>query len=78
METECDVADEFYSEMVSDYIKKPGDLSDSPNVILVSVEGLSQNIIDDDRDIMPNLRDLQKRSISFEQYFNHAFATYMG
>lgn len=73
-----DGADEFYSEVVADYIKKPGDLSDSPNVILVFVEGLSQNIIDDERDIMPNLRDLQNRSISFEQYFNHTFATYAG
>jgi len=73
-----DGAGEFYSRKVTDCIAKPENLPDSPNVILVFVEGLSKNIVDDERGIMPNLKELQNRSISFEEYFNHAFATYMG
>ena len=69
---------EFYSDSVSDYIKKPEGIPENPNVILIFVEGMSQNIIDDPRSIMPNVSALQDKSISFTNYYNHTFATYMG
>ena len=68
---------EFFQAEVADYRARPEGLPPSPNVVLVFVEGLSQNIIDDPRNIMPNLRQLQERSIFFENYYNHSFATYM-
>lgn len=69
---------EFYSDFVSDYIRKPENIPDSPNVILIFVEGMSQNIIDDTRNIMPNVAALQEQSLRFTNYYNHTFATYMG
>ncbi len=69
---------EFYSDSVADYISRPDGLSDKPNVILIFVEGMSQNIVEDARNIMPNTLALQERSISFSNYYNHTFATYMG
>lgn len=68
----------FYKEDVKDYFSKPVNLKEKPNVILIFVEGLSQNIIEDERGITPNLQDLQNKSIYFDNYFNHTFATYMG
>lgn len=50
----------------------------NPNVILIFSEGLSQNVIDDERQIMPNVKSLQQQSISFQNYYNHTFATYRG
>lgn len=69
---------EFYSPEISNYIEKPDELSETPNVILVFIEGCSENIIEDARNIMPNLAEIQDRSISFSDYYNHTFATYMG
>lgn len=69
---------EFYSETVADYFEKPEEIQENPNVILIFVEGLSQNIIDDPRNIMPNVSALQDASIHFTNYYNHTFATYMG
>lgn len=69
---------EFYNAEVSDYISKPEELAEQPNVILIFVEGMSQNIIDDSRDVMPNVANLQESSINFVNYYNHTFATYMG
>lgn len=69
---------EFYSEAVADYFGKTEDIPENPNVILIFVEGLSQNIINDPRNIMPNVSALQDASISFTNYYNHTFATYMG
>lgn len=69
---------EFYSQTVNDYIQKPKDLPENPNVILIFAEGMSQNIIDDPRNIMPNVAALQEGSIHFINYYNHTFATYMG
>lgn len=68
----------FFRETVVDYVTKPDNLPDSPNVILVFTEGLSQHIVTDERNIMPNAKALSERSIIFENYFNHTFATYMG
>ena len=50
----------------------------TPNVIIIFTEGLSRNIIDDDRDIMPNTRDYMNKSISFDNYYNHTAATFRG
>jgi len=69
---------EFYAAFVSDYIEKPEDISEKPNVILIFVEGMSQNIIDDPRNITPNIAALQDESICFANYYNHTFATYKG
>lgn len=72
------LGEEFYKEDMEDFVQKPENLVDSPNVILILTEGLSQSIIDDERNIMPNVRKLQSESINFENYYNHTFATYNG
>lgn len=51
---------------------------DDTNVIIIFVEGLSYNEITDSRNIMPNWRMLTDNSISFENYYNHTFATFRG
>ena len=48
------------------------------NVIVIFVEGLSKNIITDSRNIMPNVASFANQSISFNNYYNHTFATYRG
>lgn len=69
---------DFYQGAIEDGISKPEDLPSNPNIILIFAEGLSQNIIDDPRNIMTNLANFQKESIDFDNYFNHTFATYRG
>ncbi|SEI47786.1 Sulfatase [Lachnospiraceae bacterium A10] len=71
-------ASEFYTDSVIDCISKPNYLPDNPNVILIFTEGLSQNIITDERIITPNLREYESKSINFTNYYNHTFATYKG
>ena len=71
-------ASDFYSAEIEDHIPKDPRLPDYPNVILIFTEGLSQNVVNDERNIMPNLSGLQAKSISFSNYFNHTFATYRG
>lgn len=68
----------FYREGVADYFQKPQTISDAPNIVLIFTEGLSQNIIDDDRQIMPNLNAMEQQSIFFENYYNQSAATYRG
>ena len=48
------------------------------NVIVIFVEGLSENVVDDSRNITPNLKALQGETVSFFNYYNHTFATYRG
>lgn len=48
------------------------------NVILIFTEGLSNHIITDSRNIMPNVAALKNQTISFSNYYNHTFATYRG
>ena len=48
------------------------------NVIVIFVEGLSENVVDDGRNIMPNMKALQGETYSFFNYYNHTFATYRG
>ncbi|MCD8090777.1 MAG: sulfatase-like hydrolase/transferase [Clostridiales bacterium] len=71
-------AEYFYSDEIPDYRKKDEALPENPNIILIFTEGLSQNIIDDERNIMPNVSEFQKNSLSFTNYYNHTFATYRG
>lgn len=72
------VTADFYKQNVTSYIEKPSSLPEHPNVILIFTEGLSQHIINDERQIMPNLAKFQKESLSFNSYYNHTFATYRG
>ena len=48
------------------------------NVIVIFVEGLSENVVDDSRNIMPNLKALQGETVNYFNYYNHTFATYRG
>lgn len=73
-----DIAPEFYKEGIEDEISKPSGLQEKPNVILIFTEGLSKSVVEDERNITPNLQKFSKRSLSFENYYNHTFATYRG
>lgn len=69
----------FYRKGVSCVsVDRPEALKENPNIVLILTEGLSENIIKDDRSITPNLQEYEKRSVSFENYYNHTFATYRG
>lgn len=68
----------FYQDRVLQYREKPDTIGERPNIVLIFAEGLSQEILSDERNIMPNLRALQEESLSFENYYNHTFATYRG
>lgn len=67
----------FYKETIGDYISFPLQRQ-NPDVVLIFTEGLSQNIIDDERKIMPNVRMYEDRSFNFINYYNHTAATYRG
>lgn len=69
---------EYYHKNVEDYVEKPDDLVDRPNVILIFTEGLSQNVIEDERNITPNIKEYKAKSLNFTNYYNHTFATYRG
>ena len=73
-----EVKEQFYRKTVGASQEKPSEMTEKPNVVLIFTEGLSQNIIDDERDIMPNVRQLISEGISFTNYYNHTFATYRG
>lgn len=68
----------FHRDSIEDGIQKPADLSEQPNVIVIFTEGLSYNIISDERDVMPTLKDFEKSCISFKNYYNHTFPTLRG
>ncbi|MTB64811.1 sulfatase-like hydrolase/transferase [Streptococcus sp. zg-86] len=72
------ITSEFYREHVDSAIQRPENIKEKPNVVLLFVEGLSQNIIDDSRAIMPTVAKVQKESLNFSNYYNHTFATYRG
>ncbi|MBM7642429.1 LTA synthase family protein [Streptococcus loxodontisalivarius] len=72
------VAETFYQAGIQSAIDKPANLTQNPNVIVIFVEGLSQNVIDDEQNIMPNVAKFQEQSLSFKNYYNHTFATYRG
>ena len=77
-EMERNHTEDFYKEEIYDNILKPEELSDNPNIVIVMAEGLSQNIIDDSRDVMPRFREFEEQGITFTNYYNHTFATYRG
>ena len=77
-EKTIDPTSQFYKAEIDDDRKKPAALPERPNVVLILPEGVSQNIIDDDRQIMPYLKKLKQESIFFDRYYNHTFATYRG
>lgn len=68
----------FLKDGVQDYVKKPSNLPDKPNIILIFTEGFSHHIIDDSRNITPTIKEYESKSISFRNYYNHTFATYRG
>lgn len=68
----------FYQDIIYDSYKKPDSLTTKPNVVYIMTEGLSQAIIEDEREIMPNVAKWEKKSINFTNYYNHTFATYRG
>lgn len=72
------VTSEFYQGEVQSNITKPQNLSEKPNVVLIFTEGISQNIVEDDRNIMPNVKAYENKSVNFTNYYNHTFATYRG
>lgn len=71
-------AEDFYCSTIEDGISKPEVLNENPNVILVFMEGLSENVILDSQNIMPNLREIRDNSLHFTNYYNHTFATLRG
>lgn len=73
-----EILTEFYNMEIEDYRQKDAGLAEQPNVILIFTEGLSQNVISDEREIMPNYKKWQSKSLNFENYYNHTFATYRG
>ena len=72
------MSNRFFHKDVPDIYPKPDNLPDNPNVILIFVEGLSQNIVLDEREIMPNVAEFEEKSLNFTHYYNHTFATYRG
>ena len=68
----------YYKDSLGDAVAKPSNLPENPNVIVIFTEGLSYNIISDNRDIMPNLKEFEKSCISFKNYYNHTFPTLRG
>ena len=49
-----------------------------PNIILISVESLSDIFVSNYEDLMPNLRDFRKKSLSFTNCYNSAYPTNNG
>lgn len=68
----------YYKDGIAGYVDKDAALVEKPNVIVIFTEGLSQNVISDERIIMPNVAAYQQKSLSFENYYNHTAATYRG
>ena len=68
----------FEKKEIGNHYTKPNTLPEKPNIILIFTEGLSEHIIYDERDIMPKVRKFAEESLSFSNYYNHTFATYMG
>lgn len=67
----------FYKDTIGNYVSSPLQKK-NPDVVLIFTEGLSKNIIDDERNIMPNVRMYEDKSLNFTNYYNHTAATYRG
>lgn len=70
------VESEMYQEEVKGYREKDAALAQQPNVIVIFTEGLSSAVVDDERNITPNISKWKEKSIQFDNYYNHTFATY--
>lgn len=68
----------FYKGENYDYINRVELNIDKPNIILIITEGLSMNIIEDERNIMPNIKEYYDSSMHFSNYYNHTAATLRG
>ncbi len=68
----------FHKDSLEDGVNKPERLPGKPNIIIIFTEGLSSNIIEDDRNIMPSVKEFEKSCISFKNYYNHTFPTLRG
>lgn len=66
----------YFQMEVPGGVSKPAALSGQPNVVVIFTEGLSQQIVDDKRNIMPNVAAYQQRSLNFAGYYNHTAATF--
>lgn len=73
-----DMTRHFWDYAYYNFRNKPENLPEKPNVVIIFTEGLSQNIVEDERNIMPNVADMEKKSLFFENYYNHTFPTYKG
>ena len=73
-----DYKSEFYNKNISNYIKYNNKMGKNPNIILIFVEGLSERVVTDSRNLMPNMKKLRESSLRFDNYFNHTQATYRG
>ncbi len=69
---------QFYNNESYDYIRRVGLDNQEPNIVLIFAEGLSMNIIEDERNIMPNIKEYNDLSIHFSNYYNHTAATLRG
>lgn len=67
--------EDFYREEINDYRKKARNIPEKPNIIIIFTEGLSTLPIEDERNIMCYTREYESKSLSFENYYNHTFAT---
>lgn len=67
----------FYKDTIGNYVSSPLQKK-NPDVVFIFTEGLSQNIIDDERNIMPNVHMYEDKSLNFTNYYNHTAATYRG
>ena len=75
---QSDKTSQFFNKEILSYIDGTPFEEPYPNIVIVFVEGLSQNVVEDKRSIMPIVNSYKKRSLSFEDYYNHTAATYRG
>ncbi|MDD6347603.1 MAG: sulfatase-like hydrolase/transferase [Lachnospiraceae bacterium] len=68
--------EDFYRSGIPGCRDKDDALPEDPNIILIVTEGLSQSIVEDERNIMPYVRRYEAMSVNFSSYYNHTFATY--
>ena len=71
-------AEDYYQQGVADGVRHPSNLTRTPNIVIIFTEGLSQHIIEDERNIMPNVHAYLDQSLSFENYYNHTSPTLRG
>ena len=68
----------FNKSKIESGIKKDKNLAKYPNIVIIFTEGLSTNVINDQRLIMSNVKSWREKSITFEKYFNHTSPTLRG